>query len=152
MSPVNVNSEKRPDIIVFNNPHALVEEKGQLFSTIMIIEFKRPEKENYSDRVNPIDQVNSYILDILSGNATDKTGRTIQISKNTRFYCYILLTLTPQIKIVVKGNGFISTPDDQGFFFYNPNYNAYYEIMDYDKILTDSQKRNRVLFEHLGLS
>ena len=39
-----------------------------------------------------------------------------------------------------------------GFFFYNPNFSAYIEIISYAKLLTDARKRNKVLFDKLRLS
>ena len=38
-----------------------------------------------------------------------------------------------------------------GYYNYNKKYNAYFEILSYDKILNDAKKRNRVLFDKLGL-
>jgi anti-sigma regulatory factor (Ser/Thr protein kinase) len=38
-----------------------------------------------------------------------------------------------------------------GYFGYIPPYNAYIEIISYDKLLEDAKKRNRVLFDKLNL-
>jgi hypothetical protein len=43
------------------------------------------------------------------------------------------------------------TPDGQGFFGFNPTHNAYTEIISYDKLVGDSERRNRMFFEKLGL-
>jgi hypothetical protein len=43
------------------------------------------------------------------------------------------------------------TPDNLGYYGYNPNLNAYYEVLSYTKLLNDAKKRNRILFEKLNL-
>ena len=45
----------------------------------------------------------------------------------------------------------LAWPDSLGYFDFNETYNAYFEILSYDKILNDARKRNRVLFDKLGL-
>lgn len=39
-----------------------------------------------------------------------------------------------------------------GYFGFNQNYNAYIEILSFDKLLQDALKRNHVLFERLQLA
>lgn len=34
---------------------------------------------------------------------------------------------------------------------FNKSYNAYFEVLSYDKILNDAKKRNQVLFDKLGI-
>lgn len=46
---------------------------------------------------------------------------------------------------------FTSTADNLGSYWYNGALKAYIEVLSFDKILTDSKKRNRVLFEKLGI-
>ena len=41
--------------------------------------------------------------------------------------------------------------DGEGYFKTLPGGNGYVEIISYDKLLRDAQRRNRVLFEKLGL-
>ena len=46
---------------------------------------------------------------------------------------------------------FTQTPDGQGFFGFNKNYNAYFEIIGFNKLLNDSKQRNQILFDKLQL-
>lgn len=64
-SPVKVESEDRPDIIIFNRPLAL-SEGDQPFNSVIIIEFKRPERENYGEYKNP----NKASIRLCSANTT----------------------------------------------------------------------------------
>jgi hypothetical protein len=43
------------------------------------------------------------------------------------------------------------TPDNLGYYGFNPTLNAYYEVISYRKLLADAQKRNRILFEKLNI-
>ena len=43
------------------------------------------------------------------------------------------------------------TPDNQGYYGFHRNYGIYWEVMDYNKLLRDAQRRNRIFFEKLNL-
>ena len=42
-------------------------------------------------------------------------------------------------------------PDGLGWYRHYNNYNAYIEILPFDKVLNDAKARNRVFFEKLGI-
>ena len=78
-------------------------------------------RKDYSDGDNPISQLYRYADKIKLGKAMDKDGRPIRVSEATQFYLYALC-----------------------------GYNAHIEILSYDKMLSDSKKRNKILFDKLG--
>ena len=47
--------------------------------------------------------------------------------------------------------GFRYTPDGVGMFYLHPNFNAYIELIPFEKMVEDAEKRNRILFETLNL-
>lgn len=156
--PLNRNTaiisddDTRPDIIAFNAPHAFAFEKP--FSSIVIVEFKRPNRDDYdsdSDGKNPIDQVYNYMSAIKEAKVKDKDGRPFNLTPNTPFYCYIICDMTPKLDETAKKNNYKATPDGMGYFYFHDFYNAYIEIITYDKLLTDALKRNRVLFDKLKI-
>ncbi len=74
----NSDEAKRQDIIIFNRPFAFVDEETP-FGSIVIVEFKRPGRDDYDDlKKNPIAQVYDYIDKIRKGEAKDKDGRNLQ--------------------------------------------------------------------------
>jgi hypothetical protein len=150
IKPIDIEGTERPDLIVFNTPFAFVEESPP-FSSVVIIEFKRPAREEYSEDENPIKQVYDYVRKIRQGNVSDKKGRPILIKDSTPFYCYVVCDLTKKIREQAENHAFISTPDGMGYFHYNTNLMAYTEVISYDKLLSDSTKRNRILFDKLCL-
>ncbi len=152
ITPITSESKDRADILIFNSPFAFVDATRPPFQSIVIIEFKRPMRKEYSfDDDNPIEQVFGYIERIMEGKTTDNKGRPIQVSQNTPFYCYLICDLTPKIVSIAKKAGFTKTPDEQGYFGFNPNFNAYVEIIGFTKLLNDSKQRNQILFDKLQL-
>jgi hypothetical protein len=43
------------------------------------------------------------------------------------------------------------TSDNQGYYGFHRNYGIYLQGIDYNKLLRDAQKRNRIFFEKLNL-
>lgn len=149
IKPVNSNPSDRPDIIVFNRPFA---NDNKPYQSIVLVEFKRPMRDDYTDEENPIQQINRYAREIIEGEAKDKHNREFDFRENTPIYAYIICDLTKKLKSYAKDGGYRPLPSGDGFFFFNDNYNMYVEIMSFDKILNDSRERNRVLFDKLSIS
>jgi hypothetical protein len=55
------------------------------------------------------------------------------------------------LKNQAKFANLYTTPDNMGFFGYNVEIGAYIEIIGFDKLLGDANKRNRILFDKLNL-
>lgn len=146
------DSKDRPDLfIIFDSPFVFVDSESP-FNSIVIVEFKRPMRNQYNeDEDNPISQVLGYIRKIKDNGRTDMHGRPIIITSNTRFYCYIICDLTKKIREFSENNSLTQSSDNLGYFGYNPNLSAYIEIISYDKLYSDALKRNKILFEQLGL-
>ena len=148
---LETNSKTRMDIAVFN-----IYDEAFSFSTgnrnidsIAIIEFKKPDRDNYSRNDNPIDQVLDYVKEIKSNNIKTATGRPITNVSNTAFYCYIIADLTENLEEIAERYGLTISSDASGYFGYVPKPGAYIEIISYEKLLNDAEDRNRILFDKL---
>ena len=153
---LNKKSKNEPDLLFFDSRKIYSEDNETSYlSSVSIIEFKRPERKNYSKsqkgKENPIEQVYDYIDDIKAEKVKNNAGRTIKIYDSTRFYGYVICDINDKIKKFAKKATLQPTPDNMGYFGYNPEYNCYIEVISFDKILADAKKRNRVLFKKLGL-
>ena len=62
-------------------------------------------------------------------------------------YCDI----TPNLKKIAELHDFIETPDKLGLYRYHEKKKSYIEILSYDKMINDAEKRNRILFDKLGI-
>lgn len=92
-----------------------------------------------------------YIRKLRDEKITDKNGETVRLPEQTRFYCYIIADLTSKLKELATDASYLKTPDGEGFYGINPTLNSYVEVISYRKLLDDATKRNRVLFDQLGL-
>jgi hypothetical protein len=145
------DSKKEPDILIFDKAIAFSEAPDVPFSSITIIEFKKPQRNDYSDKENPFVQVTNLIEDIRNGKAKLADGRAMPIPANLPFYCYILCDITPNLERWAYQSELQKTPDELGFFGYKRQYNAYCEVISYSKLVSDADKRHLAFFERLGL-
>ncbi len=146
---------KEPDLALFY-------EEGKFFrngeniitSPIAIVEFKRPKRTNYPDDENPINQALRYAGKILAGKYEMPEGvEKVDVDENrTPVYIYIVCDLTSKIREFAKMTGSMSiSPDNEGYFGYLKDFNAYIEIKSYKKVISDAKMRNQIFFSKLGL-
>jgi hypothetical protein len=144
------SSWNRPDIVIFNHPLAFTDGSEPLTSVILV-EFKQPDRGEYKE--GPLDQVYRLLDDIRAGKVRDRQGLAIQpASDRVPAYCYVICDITQKVKMFLENASATLAPDRQGYFGFNPNKTAYFEVISYRKLLTDAEKRNNALFDKLGLS
>jgi len=143
-------SKDRPDILVFNKSFAFSND-DKPYTSIVLIEFKRPMRDDYSAKENPIAQINRYAGEISENEVKDKNDRTFDLRPNTPIYAYVVCDLTKNLRKFAKDAGYKPLPDNDGYFQFNENYNLYVEIISFDKLVRDAKQRNKVLFEKLNL-
>ncbi|RNI29948.1 hypothetical protein EFA69_10500 [Rufibacter immobilis] len=142
----------RPDILVgFDKPVAYIDKKSSVYSSMVIVEFKRPMRNYYSANQDPVQQVINYVEEIQDGKAFDPAGRPINVTKNCKFFAYIICDITDKIQSSLRRYSFQKTADEAGYFHFNTEMNVYFEVISYDKMLMDSQQRNQILFDKLGI-
>ena len=147
---VKVDSPDRPDVLIFNRPAAFVNQ-GAPFNSVVLIEFKRPARDNYTDDENPIAQVYRYVSQIKSGKALDRSGRPIAVPPQLPCYAYIIADLTETLKFQSNAAGYLPSPDGLGYFGYNSQFGVYVEVISFDKLVSDAERRNSYFFNQLGL-
>ena len=147
------NSSERVDLLVLDSPVAVVDSKnsGVAYSSVTLFELKRPGRDDYSDDDNPVRQLYRYLRKLQEGTLKDQNQRPIKTDEATQFHLYAVCDITPSLKRILDDYGFSPTGDGLGAFYYNPRYKAYIEVLSYDKIRNDAEKRNRALFDKLGM-
>ena len=148
-----VSSTKEPDLAVVFERSLAFQREGR-DEPIVIVEFKRPGRDNYDGNSNPVTQVLEYVDLFRSGSSIkDLTGKVIKpISASTRFICFIVADFTDSLKRVIRTSvAHNPTADAEGFFGYSREHNASVEVMPYDKVLHDAKVRNEAFFARLGL-
>ena len=145
---IDSQSGKEPDIAIFEPAFALTDDGiDSEINNITIIEFKRPGRV---DR-ECIDQVIGYVQDIREGRRKDKNGRVLAETTHAtvKFSCYILCDTPNEMVQFLKGRNFRSTSDGKGYFQHFDELNTYIEVIPYGKMIRDSNKRNKILFDKL---
>ena len=119
---------------------------------MILVEFKRPGLEVYTDKNDPLMQLMDYVTLFKSGKTVrDRKGNVISgIGANTSFHCCIVADITAGLTKRLQGR-FDPTPDGKGLFGYTRNPDTYAEVIPYDKLLLDAQARNAIFFDKLGL-
>lgn len=142
-------SGKEPDIFAFfyDTPIGVAESDNLPSGGVIIIEFKRPGRDDYDK--DPADQIIQRFREISDGNVNDVDGRQINPA-NLRFTGYLIADLKPSLHKQVYGR-YHKTADSEGYFFNLAAGNGCIEIISYDKLVKDAERRNRILFDKLGL-
>jgi hypothetical protein len=149
-APHAVDSQDRPDIVVFDKALALSASESP-YSAITIVEFKRPMRSP-SANDNPFVQVRRYITAIQEGKARMEDGRDVPIvNRDIPFFCYVVCDITPSLRQLALDFELSETPDHQGFFGWKKHLNAYVEVVSFTKMVDNAKKRNAVFFDKLGL-
>lgn len=149
-------SRLEPDIVRFSSfdKAVMVSDGAARPTAITIIELKKPMRNDYTDgpRGNPIDQVLEYLGEIRNNrNICTADGRPLDGRKEIPAFCYIICDITSRLDKISANRSFNKTIDGLGYYTYNLPYNAYIEIIPYDKLLTAAEERNKAFFEKLGL-
>lgn len=151
LSVVDGANKDRPDIVIFDNP-ILVRDSESLSNPVTVIEFKRPMRNNFKkDELDPFKQVAKYVDIIRSGNYIGKNGRTVLANKDTPAYGYVIADLTPKVREFCRDHQMVEDPDGQGYHGFHSTWRIYFEVISFDKLLTNAEQRNKILFNKLGI-
>lgn len=148
------DSKKRPDLFIFDRKIAFSEktEDGMPINSLVVVEFKRPQRKGYTDTDNPMDQVLDQISDIRTGQFMDENGRRIPVAnEKIPAFGYVICDITDSLKTILIKQDLTPTPDGQMYYGYHKNLGIYQEVIDYGKLLSDAKRRNRAFFEKLNM-
>ena len=141
---------KRPDILVYNKPNLIKDTLHSEEECFYIVEFKRPQRDDYSTGENPIDQVLNYAIDIREQRLKIK-GRTVKPNDNALIYAFVICDITQSLTSRANRYQMSKTPDGESYYGYFKEEKVFLEIYSFDKVLDNAKKRNRIFFEKLGI-
>jgi hypothetical protein len=156
MPIVNSKENKEPDICalnVFDQPILVSEGQSLPLASIVVVEIKRPMRNDArpGEDKDPVEQALGYLERIRNGETRTASGRPIPKAQTIPGFCYAICDLTPSVENRCKLLGLKVTSDHLGYFGYNSNYEAYIEVISFDKLLNAARERNRAFFDKLGL-
>lgn len=146
------DAKERPDLILFNGAH-LLHRKGT-DQPVVIVEFKRPAREGFSDNENPIMQILNYVRKLRNNEIADNKGTLItKIGMQTPFFCYLIADITPSLKNILESHELSQQlPGSRGYYGYNKSLGVYFEVLEYDRIVADARLRHEGFFQKLGIN
>jgi hypothetical protein len=148
MAVLSSESRQEPDILIFDKPFILSEDDVPL-QHIIIVEFKRPGRRDYS---SPVEQVYEYLEKVRASKINARDGRPIRLrAGDVPATLYVIADLNETLRKAAINANLLPTPDGEGYYGYHGFHNAYVEVFNYDKILGDAGKRNHAFFHALGL-
>lgn len=145
-------NDDRPDLLIFDKPILVRSGDDILSNPITVFEFKRPQRREYTSSDDPIKQIARYVKKVRSGDYTINNGRAITVNDNTPAYGFVVCDITPKIREFCEDAQLTKSPDEKGYFGYHKNYGIYFEVISFDKLRTDAELRNKVLFRKLGIN
>jgi len=152
--PLDGKNTERPDLIVYNKS-VLFRGDNEASNSIMIFEFKKPQRDDFvnpSSQEDPVQQIVRYVNNIRDGKYKTPEGRKILVSDNTPFYGYVVCDLTPKVESwLEREKDFKPMPDRLGWFQWRSSINLYVEVISWDKVLKDAKMRNQIFFQKLGI-
>lgn len=145
-------SKNRPDVILFEGS-TLFQRPGA-DQPVVIVEFKRPAREDYSDSENPIAQLYNYIRDLRQKKVVSKDGIIItSITDETPFFCYVIADITPKLEHWLDNQQIKNRiPGGRGFFGYHPGFRAYIEVLNIESVVKDARLRHEPFFRRMGIN
>ena len=148
---ITSDSDARPDIALFSGQTLFNRNvDGQ---PIVIVEFKKPARNNYDYEENPILQIYDYIDELKGKKVFDKSGAIIDdIPDKAPFFCYVIADFTENLRKYMRATQInLPLPGGSGYYGFNPDYNAFVQVLNYRTIVRDARLRNEAFFRRLNI-
>lgn len=148
------DSTKEPDVLatrLVDAPVLAAEGETLPLPSIVVVEIKRPMRNDASEGRDPIQQCLDYVKRVRAGGVKTASGRPIPETQEPPAFCYIVADLTPTMVDRCKFASLRPTHDGLGYFGFNDPYKAYIEVMSFDRLVNAATERNRAFFDKLGL-
>ncbi|MEU3549879.1 ATP-binding protein [Streptomyces longwoodensis] len=148
------DSTREPDVLatrLVGSPVLAAEGETLPLPSIVVIEIKRPMRNDASEDKDPIQQCLEYVKRVRAGGVKTASGRQIPETHEAPAFCYIVADLTPTMVDRCKYASLRPTHDGMGYFGFNEPYKAYIEVVSFDRLVNAATERNRAFFDKLGL-
>ena len=151
-----IKSASRPDLIFFDKHLGFT--TGSTFDPVILVEFKRPGRDDYNAaRNNPVNQLIDYLRAIRekSVNLVDLKGRQQSaLGEGSWVHGFIVADLTKSLTDLLENYTSVNarTHDGLGYTGMYPKHKLIVQAISYKLLVAQAAARNRVLFEKLGLN
>ncbi len=146
-------SAMRADLLIFDEKIIFSDTNPDEhpINSITIVEFKKPGRDNYTASDNPIMQSFKLVEKIRASKFMRK-GRPVSVAnEHIPATVYAVCDVTDTLRAAMQDLDANVTPDNQGYYGFHRGYRVFYEIIDYNKLLRDAEKRNKIFFDKLNI-
>jgi hypothetical protein len=143
---------RRPDITL-SDVASSFQQRGSN-EPFIVVEFKRPGRDNYNSKDDPVKQCLEYVAEMRDGKklASADGSWNSSVQENTLFYCYVIADITPSLRKLVEFHDMKKTPDGRGYFRYHDGLKAWCDVIPFDKLIESNRVRHNAFFEKLGIT
>ncbi|MFC2254560.1 ATP-binding protein [Labrys portucalensis] len=142
--------DKIADLAFFDDSLVLGDNDG---TTITIVEFKRPSRDNYrfgDVKHDPVMQVIETLKDAVAAGGIAKTdGSHFAFRGVVRRFGYIVADLKPSLVTVLRNHDFKNDWNPDIYVRYRDNEQIFIQAMGYDTLVAHAKKRNQAFFSVL---
>jgi len=142
--------DKITDIAFFDESLVLGDNDG---TTITIVEFKKPSRNDYkfgNEKSDPVLQViNTLEKATAAGGISRTDGTHFTFSGAIRRFAYVIADHTDTLVRVLRAHDFKNDWNPKVFFRYRDNEQIYIQAIGYDTLVENAKKRNQAFFSVL---
>ena len=142
--------DKIADLAFFDDSLVLGDNDG---TTITIVEFKRPSRDDYrfgDIKHDPVMQVIETLKDATAAGGIAKTdGSHFAFRGVVRRFGYIVADITPSLVTVLRNHDFKNDHNPDIYVRYRDNEQIFIQAIGYDTLTAHAKKRNQAFFSVL---
>jgi hypothetical protein len=151
-------SADRPDLLVWNLAYGLgvtetdAVDTSEPLRTMMIVEFKRPGREDYKEAEDQIEaQIVKYLGQLRGGELESFDRGRIRVAPDCVFHCYVVADIVGDLEQQLSN--WETTANGQGRIRPLKNqYRGSIEVIQWQDLVNDAWMRNRATLRAAGLS
>jgi hypothetical protein len=142
--------DKVTDLMFFDDSMILGDNDG---STLTIVEFKRPSRNDYvfgAEKNDPILQViNTLDKSVAEGGITKTDGTYFSFVNVVRKFAFVIADLTPSLIDTLNKHDFHNSWNPKVFVRYRERTGIFIQVFGYDTLVENAKKRNQAFFKVL---
>jgi hypothetical protein len=142
--------DKVMDLAFFDDGLVLGDEDG---TTITIVEFKRPSRDDYSFgdiKSDPVLQVIDTLEKATAAGGVSRTdGSHLSFTGVVRRFAFIIADITPTFAKVLKQHDFQNDWNPKVYVRYRDNERIFIQALGYETLVENAKKRNQAFFSVL---
>ena len=134
--------EKNPDKVDISEP----------LKKVMVVEFKKPGRENYQKAEDQVEQqITKYLAQLKGGEIETFERQRVRIADDCIFYCYVIADIVGDLELQLSN--WETTANGQGRIRPLKNqYRGSIEVIQWQDLVNDAWQRNKATIMAAGLS